>query len=125
MLMFKLMGLSTLMLIASADVTLAQLTYVMTFSNGAVGHHQTQTNQTNQTQTVFSGASIDVVNFESNQSSSQNSDPEKNGVYSEIAEDVTFINTERGHGVRETTVQTSQEYDFAVYNFVYSVEFDY
>jgi hypothetical protein len=102
------------------------MSYTMTFTTGATGHHQTSSMQIQQSEQPFLGVAVYSEGEDPDRRrSSGRSSETKNDSESYTSNGSKNINIERGHSVRTTSVSYKEEYDFAVYNFDYSMNFEY
>lgn len=117
--------LAALAILSQSILASAQTSFVMTFTTGANGSHRTETTETQQSETSFFGISVDADNLERQRRFSNAVNRSETETYVSASENATVINTEVGKAVKQTEVSNVIEYDFADYNFIHSVEFEY
>ncbi|WP_404783353.1 hypothetical protein [Altericista sp. CCNU0014] len=121
-----ILGLSVLIFTVGVESSRAQMSYTMTFTTGTIGHHKTNSTQIQQSEQPFVGIAVSSEGEDPDrQRSSEKSSEARNDSESYTSKGSRSVNIERGHSIRTTSINYKEEYDFATYEFDYSINFEY
>ncbi len=104
----------------------AQVSYTMSFTTGATGHHKTDATQIQQNEQSFVGIALysDKVGMDT-QNSSENSNTGTKSYNSHLSGDSSSLTIEKGHSIQTTHLNYKESYTSTTYDFSYGVNFEY